>query len=298
MKTLADRYFPRRRVVLVCKIGTALSLFATVVAFVIPTSIFVLQLAACFMFFLFAFHWLFGAIKSLTVTHARLIDYAYLGIAASGVFVLALNYQDKREEYVGTGEMAAAYASRREQHKNFVQSVTELERVSCESAVVTLMPSYCEPAKALRTVALKEYDAKTLEDAVQLFLKAAPPPDLIDRERSAAYQPIVLKIQEVQLDVLGLKNDDQHIELNKPMKREAGEYAYDFYILFTWPFILAFAFALRITKTTIEVLEWTTGVPAETTAPAVVGDSSVFPLGEPPAFLASGSLKSGRPTTE
>jgi hypothetical protein len=81
-------------------------------------------------------------------------------------------------------------------------------------------------------------------------------------------------------------------EFNKPMKREVGEYAYDFYILFTWPFILAFAFALRLTKTTIEVLDWPTYQDPNATAPAAIPDSSVFPVGEPPSWL--GAEKSAR----
>jgi hypothetical protein len=157
---LTEYLLSRRRIVAVCRAGALLSLLVLSVLFIMESSSFLMKLAACFVFFLFAFHWFFGAAKWLTVTHARLIDYVYLTIAATGVFIFALNYEDKREEYIDAVQAAAAHVSRREQHKAFVQSVTELESASCEPTVVTLMSSYCEQAKVLKDAAVKEFDRR------------------------------------------------------------------------------------------------------------------------------------------
>src|SRR5712672_3138075 len=95
----------RNRIVLASKIATVVLLLVLGItlfwaeARFLTLDFYVFKLAVCFLLFLSAFHWFFGAMRNLTTTQVRLIDYAYLGIAALGIFVLAMNQEEKRYAY-------------------------------------------------------------------------------------------------------------------------------------------------------------------------------------------------------
>jgi|GEM_PF-6059861 len=247
------------------------------------SSSFLVKLAACFLFFLFAFHWFFGAAKSLTVTHARLIDYVYLGIAAVGVFVFALNYEEKRYEYRQAEVVDEARTALNNSRLELAKDAFEVERASCEAAIVRLMPSYCEKAKQLGSAFELGASIEKVNEAVRKYFESALPPDLTDTERSLAYLPIKEKAEGLANSLQSVKLGLMHIELQEPLPPD--DIRNTTYGLFTWPFILAFAFALRIAKTTIEVLDWTTYQDPVATTSAVVPDSSAFPVGKPPPWV-------------
>src|SRR5262249_538192 len=71
----------------------------TIVAHYEPRDSYILSLAFSFLFWFFLFHAIVGFKDFLTPSWARAIDYVYLGVAAVGVFVLAFNYEGRRQDY-------------------------------------------------------------------------------------------------------------------------------------------------------------------------------------------------------
>ena len=256
----------RNRIVLICKIGTAASLLVLGVVFLWAQSFFfqldfyLFKLAVCFLLFLFAFHWFFGSKRNLTATQTRLIDYAYLVIAALGIFVFALNQDERRYTF---RQIEIQDEGRRILEKSIIimeNSLTDLEGAACSPAAVQVMPQHCERVKQLKVEFGTKRPSEANRDFIRIvedYLSTVPSPPASDefsrqiyRRIEAATDNLKYKTKRVEIDILLIKSQEP---LPPP---EIGEPGSRIYGLFTWPFILVFAFALRITKTTIEVLDW------------------------------------------
>ncbi len=240
---------------MISKIGTGISVLAVIGAFA-WSPYYLVELGACFLFFLFAFHWAFGARSGLTVTQARMIDYIYLGTAAIGVFLLALNYEEKRYEYVQLETQDKIRKQLEKSQVDLAEGVQDLQRAACIPVVVQVMPQYCDRAKKLGLALAVEDKSETNKNysvAVTEYLNDVAPPDLDDYGRQL-YRRIEAANQELKSRQLSVKIDLLSIEFQAPMPPD--DIRNTTFGLFLWPFVLAFAFALRITKTTIEVLDW------------------------------------------
>lgn len=256
--TFPRELFSRSRVVLICKIGTAVSLLTVLATFAWSDS-YLARLAACFLLFLFVFHWLFGAKHNLTATQVRMIDYAYLGIAALGIFLFALNQEEKRYEYVQLEVQDEGRRQLERSRLNLANGLIDLERAACMPATVQRMPQYCERVKQLKVAFAAEDASETnmkYSVTVNEYLASVSPPSSSDQYSTQLYRQIESANERLKSLELSVRIAIQHIKIQAPLPPD--DIRDSTYGLFTWPFILAFAFALRITKTTIEVLGWTT----------------------------------------
>jgi len=206
------------------------------------------------------FHWLFGAKHNLTITQVRLIDYAYLGIAAFGIFVLALN-QEERRYAVRQIEVQEDGRRNLEKSLSVVQSaLTDLEGVACTPDAVRVMPQHCELVKKLKIAFGSKRPSEANQDFirdVETHVSTFPLSAETDEFSQQIYRRIEAATNNLKYVTKSAEVDILHIQLQEPMPPpEAGEPGSRIYGLFTWPFIIVFAFALRITKTTIEVFDW------------------------------------------
>lgn len=247
----------RTIIVRISFVGAVVSLLAMIVAFSLPTS-FLLRLALWFAFFLFGFHWYFGSMRALSVTRVRIIDYVYLGVAALGVFVLALNYSEKRDAYSSAQDLERFASDLSAARLEVSHTAIALEAEACRPFLVNLLPMYCEPAKQLKSDLQNDPSMEQIDAAVGKYLEVAKPPSPTDNEKVLAYGALNRLTDMLTSLQRSVKLHTLFIELQQPLPPDPLDYPYG---LFTWPFILVLALALRITKTTIEVLEWTSPAP-------------------------------------
>lgn len=252
----------RSQAVLICKMGTSLCLLAVIATFVWEVS-YLFRLTACFALFLFSFHWMFGAKRNLTVTQARMIDYAYLGIAAIGIFIYAMNQEDKRYEYQ---QLEVQDVGRNGLSKSLVvleSSLVDLQGAACAPDAVQAMPQHCERVKQLMVAFAAQKPSEENQAFIRIvkdYLSSVPSRATSDEYSLQLYRRIESANENLKHRVLSVEIDIMYIKVQEPLPppdiREKTIYG-----LFTWPFVLAFAFALRITKTTIEVFDWAASKP-------------------------------------
>ncbi len=250
----------RRYVVTVSAIGAALCVVALFYWRYQYSDTYVERLIAWGALCLFAFHAGFALIKNLNPRFVRAIDYVYLTSAAFGVIVFALNYAEKRHE-VQERETRALLRIEIEKSQREVKSAVEiLERVSCEQATHRALPTYCGAATTFRETLDVTSSHETRQALIDAYsAEVAQPTQLLDAYMVQTYKRLESQVLSVRMAALQLNTGELSLELHQPLPRDADE-PEELYLLFEWPFILAFAFALRITRTTIEVFEWTTPV--------------------------------------
>lgn len=222
-----------------------------------PQYSFMFSLIFSFFAWLFLFHAVFGFANLLSAAQARAIDYVYLGVAAVGVFVLAFNYEGRRQDY--------DFSDRREQLQNKLLSASgdvSLQLARIDSAVCGRssrdkppFSSHCELIEKLDWEKLKigsipENGKISLEEFMRQF-PVAPSGQEVAFERAQRNFDILKEAREREF---AAADDLRFHESRARTDRDVREEGHG---LFTWPFILAFAFALRLTRTTIEVFEWT-----------------------------------------
>jgi hypothetical protein len=276
----------RRYVVIVCALGALLSLITLLVERAQHGDTYVERLIAWGAFWLFTFHAGFGLARSLNPRLVRAIDYVYLATAAFGVLVFALNYGEKRDEYLRNERQARHQIELTEARAETRKAIADLERVSCEQMIRQISPLYCERAKTLAQTLDVDASREKRQAAVLAYSDdVETPPKLDEPWAVTAYRRLQDQVLEFRMAEQGINIAELLYQFNEPLpRREPGEPGEDdkLNLLFSWPFILAFAFALRITKTTIEVFDWTAPAPVPPvipTNPTVVADPSVFPRG-------------------
>lgn len=257
MKSLAEM-LPRPRV---AKIVGGL---ATVSLMVFGFSIFredvpfLITLGAWFSLWFFACHWAAASHTGLTAAQSRAIDYVYLGVATAGVFVLAMNYEEDRYEYRQNQYVEEAKVQLQKTKENLDGILVRQQQTLCQLNIVSSMPEYCAQAKQLVLDYRAEDRAKDTAEgsrAINLYLSNVHPPKDADETKKQLYRIVENELMMVRSFQLSVTTDIHHIEFQKPMPRE--QEAHPAWQVFTWPFILAFALALRLTRTTIEVFDWT-----------------------------------------
>ncbi|WP_063682910.1 hypothetical protein [Bradyrhizobium stylosanthis] len=251
------RLIDRKTLVRISQIGTFVFVLLYGSTFFVERPDYEVRLLTWFFALFFLFHWWFGAMKKLTPTKARLIDYVYLGIAAVGVFVLAINYQHKRYEYTQLEVQDEGRRLLGKEYRELLDTIKALQHASCIPEKVQLVPLYCEQIKKLNRDMQEESESETRLDfslAVDRYLRQIKPPDSNDALRTQSFRQIGEEIEKLRTVQDRIKLDSDFVRFHAPISSD--DVRISSHGLFAWPFILAFALALRITKTTIEVLDW------------------------------------------
>ena len=222
-------------------------------------------------------HALFAFEFELTERAAKVIDYVYLGVASVGVLYLALGYSDQRTEFQKRYEKAGAQlqiGSRKALAEDFSKRYAEL---ACKIHS-SVREKHCERAKELFAslkAASSEKELSSIVDDFKGFLFAEIPDneskaDGPVRETGRPNIPIdepteyltislaISTISAIENTILAIKGNAALPEWSPSGKQEPSYHDLYFGLVQTafWPFILAFALALRITKVTIDVFDW------------------------------------------
>jgi uncharacterized membrane protein len=249
---------PRPSVAKYARALTAISLIALGVCIYIENAHFLAILGAWFALWFFACHWVAASYTGLTAAQSRAIDYVYLGVATAGVFVLAMNYDEDRYEYRQNQYVDEAKVQLQKEKENLDSMLVRQQQTLCQLNIVSSMPAYCDQAKQLVLDYRAEDRSKDTGEgsrAINLYLSDVHPPKDADETKKQLYRIVENELMMVRSFQLRVTLGIHHIEFQKPMPREPE--AHPAWQVFTWPFILAFALALRLTRTTIEVLDWT-----------------------------------------
>ena len=247
----------RKAFAICCSVLTVVFTALAIIGWFEPRYSFMFSLIFSFFAWLFLFHAIFGFANLLSAAQARAIDYVYLGVAAAGVFVLALNYEGRRQDY--------DFSEKREQlHNKFLSASGDvgLQLARIDSAVCgrssrekPLFPFHCKLIEKLDWENLKigsvpDEGKISLEEFMRQFLPA--PVGQEDAFERAQRNFSILK--EAREKEFAAADDLRFHESRAKTDRDVRDESHG---LFTWPFILAFAFALRLTRTTIDVFDWT-----------------------------------------
>jgi hypothetical protein len=253
-----DGVLPRPRVAKIAGGLAAVSLVIFTLSLFFENVHFTVVLGASFALCFFACHWAAASYTRITLAQSRSIDYVYLGVASAGVFVLAMNYEEDRYEYRQNQYVDEAKVQLQKTKEHLDGALVRQQQTLCQLNIVSSMPEYCAQAKQLVLDYRAEDRAKDTADgsrAINLYMSNFHPPKDADETRKQLYRIVENELMMVRSMYLSVKTDIHHIEFQKPMPREPE--AHPAWQIFTWPFILAFALALRLTRTTIEVLNWT-----------------------------------------
>jgi hypothetical protein len=253
-----DEIFPRPTV---AKFAIGLTFMSSVVFYSsirAENALYLISLGSWFAFCFFACHWVAASYTELTQAQSRSIDYVYLGVATVGVFVLAMNYEPDRYEFRQNKVVSQAEITLKDTKQHLDAILVQHQQALCQLNVVSLGPEYCAQAKQLvldYRAEDRSQDYPSGSRAINLYVAKIHIPNDAEEPKRQVYREIDLQLHSLQSARLRVLLDLAFIEFQRPMPREAKPQSA--WQIFTWPFILAFALALRLTRTTIEVFDWT-----------------------------------------
>jgi len=227
-----------------------------------------IKLSVWFVFWLSMFH-CYYAVKQVTTREARKIDYWYLSIAAIGVLFFAIGYSDQRLDYLGQFErgMVESNADGAVSHVKYVAG--EYLNIACNlSDSQATTEADCDRAQEMFRSSRKPLTASTMAQLGVDFSKVYE----AEKEKGVVgYQKRVDgfsrdellrtmgRVQSAIEDAVErMKRNDSMPAWQPPPKQGRDTYKVLLGLgqVVLWPFILALALALRITKVTIEVERW------------------------------------------
>jgi hypothetical protein len=219
-------------------------------------------LGLVFVFFLGAEHSRYAFDAELTQRKARRIDYWYLGAATIGLFIAAIGYSTQREATIvrmgqrlyGVGESQAI--------GDVKTSIDTLSKFLC----VELAPRANEACAGLKKIASEIRPGRSSAEITGISDKlmeyvAVPYSKIFTQDQLSKDNNLFLPIVEVQLKIDEWKTfTDWASRLIKSRSKidEDTQIILEFGEWVIWPFLLAYALALRITKVTIDVFDWAT----------------------------------------
>jgi hypothetical protein len=215
-------------------------------------------LGLAFLLFLCLFHGKYALEKDLTQRRVRKIDYWYLGAATIGLFLATFSYSTQRSETIvrlsqtmyEAGEQPLL-AAVREQIVGLTKFVC-VDLKTAKDACVGIKRIAAKIRPGLSAKQIAAISDEYLQKVTVPYALSLPPELAKDQNRLL---PVVLPAVEMD-------RWREYAELapnarSSPSESdEESEVVFDFGERVIWPFLLAFALALRITKVTIDVFEW------------------------------------------
>ncbi|MGJ0511244.1 hypothetical protein [Methylocystis sp.] len=255
---------PIRLVVLV---GSLLGLFVFGLIF-FSTASFYIRLIAFFFFFLSFFHAILSAWVSITKRLARASDYIYFLVAALGMLVASFASMQDREEYYAA---VASTIGRPDvkQLSSFAETVLRScdKQLSWPDAIPGKLVLFisgglrlensCTLAKqALKVIEEQNYSQvpsllwrQPITSSIWTLTNPLHPVSAMD---NAIYFQLKYQLESLYYYSPDYNATRQTIADDRKLKISAYRYIYSS----IWPFILAFAISLRVTRVTADVSEW------------------------------------------
>lgn len=221
---------------------------------------FIAYLTLGFLICLSTFHSHYALAQNLTQRKVRTIDYWYLGAAAIGLLLFAAGYSNQRQATIARMLVKVHEAGESTKRSDVSSALNTLSEFLCEYFIFR-SKAPCDGVKKVAMEIRPNLSAKDISILQERFEKdvAVPYGLAFTVEEIVRNQNVFLRLSVVQV-----RMDDwrQYAEGAPKTISTVEKIDDDAEILFglgqwvVWPFLLAYALALRITKVTIDVFEW------------------------------------------
>ncbi|MGY3591457.1 K+-transporting ATPase c subunit [Bradyrhizobium sp. USDA 4341] len=214
---------------------------------------FVPTLIAAFIFALCLTHGRYAFAQNLTQKQVRKIDYWYLGSAAIGMFMFAVGYSEQRETAITRSRDFVYRQGEDIFMTNVMKAVSPYMNATCKDDIRKLSEKPCDTSLAIAEGMKPGATPELVEHYMRRLANAK-----IDLAKNGDNPALDKLSTEVGVNLVMLKD---YIVANTP-KHQFIPHDEGMLVMFSmgqmvfWPFLLAFALALRIAKVTIDVFGW------------------------------------------
>ncbi|SFN38094.1 hypothetical protein SAMN05216573_11272 [Bradyrhizobium sp. Rc3b] len=214
----------------------------------VPTLITTFILALCLT------HGRYAFAQHLTQKQVRKIDYWYLGAATVGMFMLAVGYSEQRETAITRSRDFVYRQGEDVLMTDVVRALSPYMNASCKDDIRKLSLKPCDTSQAIAEGMHPGATPELVEHYMRRLANASI--DLAQKGDNPAFDKMST---EIGIKLAALK---EYIVANVP-RHQFIPHDEGVLIMFSvgqmvfWPFLLAFALALRIAKVTIDVFGWT-----------------------------------------
>jgi hypothetical protein len=248
----------RRIVGYVSTVAFLVFLTALIIAIYFKTG-FLSYLVLAFLTFISTMHSNYALAQSLTQRKVRKIDYWYVGAAAVGLLLFSAGYASQRELILTKLFVAAHHSGEEPIREKVVLSLADVSKFLCGAEMVRSSRMPCEGAKRFAAEIKPHLTVDQIKALGDMYDKWVTVPYgrmfSIEQLKSKPelFSPVV--VVTIRLDDWAeyMRNAPQ--QTVSPHDEEA-EILFGLGQLVIWPFFLAYALALRITKVTVDVFEW------------------------------------------
>jgi hypothetical protein len=214
---------------------------------------FIPTLVTFFIFALCTTHTYYASVKNLTQAQVRKIDYWYLGAATIGLFMFTVGYSEQRDAAV-TRSSEYAYQQRKVEFQTEVaNALIAYKNETCKNEFKRLIS---DQTCAVGEVIAKEITPDISPDLIGHFLYRLKKAriEVIKRGQNVSFERVNKRVEQSLIFLKTLKENVPK-KNNVHTDEEVGLwFSFGQYVI--WPFLLAYALALRITKVTADVFEW------------------------------------------
>jgi len=220
---------------------------------------FIVLLVLTFFLFLFGDHYKYAFMENLSQRKVRRMDYWYLSAGAIGLFLAAFGYSTEREATIAkfskkvyeAGESSVVVSVNEEIGSLSKFLCVDLKNAKEACAGLKKVASQIRPGHSPAEIASisEEFEKKVTIPYARIF-----PADELSKNPNLLLPVVSVQIKfddwkqyaehAPKVDEVRSKTDDK-----TKIMLEVGRWV-------IWPFFLAFALALRITKVTIDVFDW------------------------------------------
>jgi len=219
---------------------------------------FITYLALTFFWFLSSFHSNYAVMSNLSRRAVRRIDYWYLGAGTIGLFLFAVQYSTQRDTTLSRVYVKVHQAGEAPLRAEVDQQFAYLTGFLCDAVAKRAKA----PCAAIKRLAPELKPSMTPEEIATFQ-------ERFSKEVTLAYGRL-FTIEQLNtiphlfssFSVLEIRIEDWHKHMENAPRFQAKPRDEDTELLFglgqwfVWPFLFAYALALRITKVTIDVFEW------------------------------------------
>jgi hypothetical protein len=217
---------------------------------------FISYLVLAFLMFLCTTHSNYALAQNLTQAKVRRIDYWYLGVAAVGLLLFAAGYSSQRDAVLTRILVAAHQAAEEPVRQKVTESIEKLTALICDPKVS--VPKTCEGVRRfggeikphLSEKQVKELNERFMKEVILPYAKTFPLEKLNAPGIFSPFSVVTLRLDDWEAHMRELPG------ATLVKHDEDAEMLFGLGQLVLWPFLLAYALALRITKVTIDVFEW------------------------------------------
>ena len=219
-------------------------------------------LIVAFICFLSLTHFAYASNSKLNQRMARMIDYWYLGVAAIGLFVFVLAYSGQRDLLYDKAVVAAYLLNEGERRADMVKVLTAISETMCRDNIVAKSRVPCDNAKVFHENVKPGMTGPQIAEVEDKFVKVVwlPYDLLFEDEQKKRETGFDLPLAAVQLRFDMWRDYVLRTPpIKEPDANEMKELVFGVGQMLIWPFLLAAALALRLTKVTIDVYGWADG---------------------------------------